>query len=225
MCGRLNVADDPYVQQLLQQLGVAEQASKVAYSRYIRAGQNVSIVLEHNGLREIKSAIWWLLLEQDKTQLKLSRYTSFNSRSDKLTVPKSASYRPFKTQRCIIPAKGFGETCIQGKQKHYYDFISHSAVAFAGIYKLWQHPKSTEPVYSCSVITTSPHAKLAAYHHRSTPLMLNEHEFSAWLNPNEIAESFSLDTKISYPFDVYEMNAPSALKGIHLGTINADNAI
>lgn len=223
MCGRLNVSDDPGVRLLLAQLGISEQANKLIYNRFIRAGQQIAIIIEENGVRLIKPATWWLLLEPHNGQLKLSRYTSFNSRSDKLTQPNSAGYTAFKTQRCIIAAKGFGETTLKGEQKHYYDFIANGALAFAGIYRMWQHPSLIEPVYSCSIITSPAHAKLRHYHHKSTPLMLAEEELEPWLNVTVNPNRFSLKAKINQTLSVHELLTPSSLQGVKLAEITPDH--
>ncbi|WP_334313368.1 hypothetical protein [Psychrosphaera algicola] len=55
-----------------------------------------------------------------------------------MNVPRSAGYAPFRESRCVIVAKGFGETEFvqHGKQKvpkHYYDLTAKDgAIAFGG---------------------------------------------------------------------------------------------
>jgi len=189
MCGRLNISDDPFVMELINWLGVENPREKVNWGRFKRATDPISIIREDQGQRVINDATWWLLLDKTDTGFKPSRYTSFNTRYDKLDVPRSAGYIPFRQSRCIIPAKGFGESeFVNKKPLHYHDFTAADgeAIAFGGLYREWIHKQTGEVALSCSIITLPPHPKLAAYHSKSMPLIL-PHDldlFDAWLDPN-----------------------------------------
>lgn len=182
MCGRLNVIDCPEVIDLCGQLGIALDDRKLKSGRFISAANTVSIVLEKQRRRELKDAIWWLLLEQIDSGFKPSVYTSFNTRFDKLDVPRSAGYYSYRHQRCIIPAKGFGETEQVNGKPVYHDFVADVGIAFGGLYKEWIHTLTGEVVYSCSVITLPPHSKLRPYHSKASPLMIPESRYDAWLS-------------------------------------------
>lgn len=175
MCGRLNITDDPFVRQLIKELGVTSPLDKVHWGRFKRATDTLSIIREHQGKRELIDATWWLLLDTDEEGFKPSKFTSFNTRYDKLNVAKSAGYTAFRQSRCIIPVKGFGETEFKDKQPlHYHDFIAEDgALALAGLYRQWTHLATGEIKWSCSVITLPPHNKLAAYHSKSMPMILS----------------------------------------------------
>ncbi|MCF2856423.1 SOS response-associated peptidase [Pseudoalteromonas sp. SMS1] len=194
MCGRLNITDDPFVIQILLDLGIKHPHEHVHFGRFKRATDTISIVHQDHGKRRISSAIWWLLLTQTQCGFKPSKYTSFNSRYDKLHVQSSAAYRPFRYSRCIIVVKGFGETQFQnGKPLHYHDFIAkNNALCLAGLYKHWQHPISGKSVLSCSVITLPPHPKLRPYHDKASPMMLPQDPelLNSWLDDrhHEVAE-------------------------------------
>ncbi|ESP95430.1 MULTISPECIES: SOS response-associated peptidase family protein [Pseudoalteromonas] len=174
MCGRLNITDDPFVIQILIDLGIENPTEKIQFARFKRATDKVSIIYQENNQRKVTDATWWLLLTQTETGFKPSKYTSFNSRHDKLNVTTSAAYQPFRHHRCIVVAKGFGETQYKnGKPLHYYDFKAHNAaLCFAGLYKKWHHPVTQEQIFSCSIITLSPHPKLAPYHDKASPFIL-----------------------------------------------------
>lgn len=187
MCGRLNITDDPFVTALVEQLGIVNPTEKIRYGRFKRATDTISIIRQVNGQNQIDDATWWLLLEQTASGFKPSRYTSFNTRYDKLNVFRSAGYQPFRETRCIIPAKGFGETEFKNKKPlHYYDFetVSGEAMAFGGLYKQWVHPKTGEYKLSCSIITLPPHKKIAHIHSKAMPLImpLNTGAIDEWLN-------------------------------------------
>lgn len=136
-----------------------------------------------------QKATWWLLLEPRDTGFKPSKFTSFNPRYDKLNIPRTAGYQPFRTARCIIVAKGFGETEFEQRgnknvPKHYHDVIAHKgAIAFGGLYKKYINKQSAEVSLGCSIVTLASHPKLANIHSTSSPLMLpQEDALDAWLD-------------------------------------------
>ena len=190
MCGRLNTSDDPVVQGLMTQLGLPLDSRILAGQqgkRFTRATDKVTVIREKNGQRALEQAVWWLLLERTETGFKPSKYTSFNTRYDKLNIPRSAGFKPFRESRCIIPAKGFGETeFVNKKPLHYYDFeaVDGEALAFGGLCKEWTHSVTGEVVLSCSVITLPPHDKLKHIHSKAMPLILPQDDdtMDMWLD-------------------------------------------
>lgn len=189
MCGRLNIIDDYGVQQLCEQLRISLWSQEGHKKRFTRATDKVSIVRQVGQQRQLDEATWWLLLEPSEHGFKPSKYTSFNTRYDKLNVPRSAGFQPFRSTRCIIPAKGFGESeFVNKKPLHYHDFeaLEGEAIAFGGLYREWLNKQTGEVQLSCSIITLPPHPKLANYHSKSMPLIL-PHDldlWEAWLDPN-----------------------------------------
>jgi len=187
MCGRLNVIDDIGVQQLCEQLNIQLWSEPLQTGRFKRATDKVTIVREKAGITQADSAIWWLLLDNHTEGFKPSKYTSFNTRYDKLNVPRSAGFVPFKESRCIIPAKGFGETeFVNKKPIHYYDFEAENrqAIALGGLYKEWLNVNTGETALSCSIITLPPHEKIKLIHSKAMPLILpqNKDLLTAWLD-------------------------------------------
>ncbi|NMP15424.1 SOS response-associated peptidase family protein [Thalassotalea sp. Y01] len=189
MCGRLNISDDPFVEQLLLELGIENPRQRMNFSRFKRATDSISIVREHNGKRRLDDATWWLLLDKDDQGFKPSKYTSFNTRYDKLNVPRSAGFKAFRESRCVVVAKGFGETeFVNRKPIHYFDMTAEdgSALALGGLYRQWYHPKTGQTALSCSVITLPPHPKLSHIHSKAMPLILpqDDDSIAMWLNAN-----------------------------------------
>ncbi|WP_099033865.1 SOS response-associated peptidase family protein [Lacimicrobium alkaliphilum] len=188
MCGRLNVIDDPGVRDLCDQLGISlwpEQGQ--IFSRFIRAAQPVSLIRQLQGKRCMQNAIWWLLLEPTIEGFKPSRFASFNTRYDKLDVPRSAGFHAYRHSRCIIPVKGFGETEYQnGKPVHYHDLEAEAgqALALGGLCREWHHHSTGQHMLSCSVITLTSHPKLVNIHGKSMPLILPQQDdtLSLWLD-------------------------------------------
>ncbi|NCP64046.1 MAG: SOS response-associated peptidase [Paraglaciecola sp.] len=195
MCGRLNITDDPAVVALCEALGLTlwpesehlEQQQTLRFERFVRASDTIAFICQQGEQRRLLQATWWLLLDETSTGFTPSRYTSFNTRYDKLNVPHSAGFRAYRSARCIIPVKGFGETEGKGKSTVYTDFsAAHGeALALGGLYRQWQHSQTGEHMYSCSVITLPPHPKLHAYHSKSSPLILPQDDatLAMWLSP------------------------------------------
>ena len=183
MCGRMNVNDDPYVQDLMKMIGLPEKIINI--SQDVAPGDKVSIIHQTQSVRVISDAIWWLLL--DKKTLKPNyRYTSFNSRYDKLNAPCSISYKPYRESRCIVPASGFVEGL--GDKKTYFQIEPvERSIAFGGLYKEWLNDQTGELVYSASIITLPAHSKLKHIHPKSMPLMLpydDQQLIDMWLDPD-----------------------------------------
>ncbi len=183
MCGRLNVTDDPFLAALMAELGLS--TAGMIFSNDIAPGGQLSIVRQAGQQRIVCDATWWLLL--DNHTLKPNyRYASFNSRYDKLNIPRSAAYAPYRQRRCIIPASGFVEGL--GDKKSYFQLQPVAgAIGFGGIYNEWLDRESGTLIYSASVITLPPHPKLKDIHPKSMPLMLpcsDQPLIDDWLNPD-----------------------------------------
>jgi putative SOS response-associated peptidase YedK len=195
MCGRLNVIDDPAVIALCEVLGIDLWQGKrdepltvsqpLLCNRFTRVANKVSIIREVNGKRCLEQALWWLLLDQTEDGFKPSKWTSFNTRYDKLNATRSAGYEAYRHSRCIIPVKGFGETQGKGAKAVYTDFIAETgAIAMGGLCREWIHSVTGETILSCSVITLPAHEKLKSFHEKSTPLMLSQDDntMDMWLD-------------------------------------------
>ncbi|NNJ73472.1 MAG: DUF159 family protein, partial [Enterobacterales bacterium] len=118
---------------------------------------------------------------------KPSKYTSFNTRYDKLNIPRSAGFQAYRKSRCIIPVIGFGETEFKDrKAQHYHDMVGlDKPLLMGGLTRVWRHPKTGQTTRSCSVITVPPHPKLQHIHSKSMPLIMPHDKglISNWLNP------------------------------------------
>jgi putative SOS response-associated peptidase YedK len=187
MCGRINVIDSPQLQEICENLEIELWPDKQETGRFKRATNPISIVHSDGHQRIMSNAIWWLLLEPTETSFKPSTYTSFNTRYDKLDVPRSAGFKAYKETRCIIPVVGFGETEFkQGKPLHYHDMTPVSGgLLLGGLYRYWVNKHTGERQMSCSVITLPPHPKLANIHTKASPLMLpfDKPIIDTWLSP------------------------------------------
>ncbi|USH04879.1 SOS response-associated peptidase [Grimontia kaedaensis] len=196
MCGRFNVTDDPYMHLLLDSLGVDLGRLPIRASNNIAPTDTVSIVVSNGEEMVLKNACWWLLMHQEDGCIRpLTKYASFNTRSDKLNVKGSAGFDAFRQTRCIIPVSGFVET--QQGNAYAMEPVG-SAIAFGGLFRRWIEETTGEEVLSCSIVTLPPHPKIEPYHAKSMPLILplNPEVQRKWLdcpatNVGELEEMLS----------------------------------
>ena len=191
------------------------------FSRFIRATNQVSIVWQKDGIRRMDNAIWWLLLEPADTGFKPSKYTSFNTRYDKLNAKGSAGYQAYRHSRCVIPAKGFGETeYVNNKPLHYHDLIAKDgAILLGGLCREWLNKETGETALSCSVITLPPHPKLKHIHTKASPLMLPRDLtlVNRWLDESITdTDEFSVLLQPNIPYDLVaqQIDKPSTYQPI-----------
>ncbi len=191
MCGYIgNVTDSPLTRMLLHYLGMEGSFPVLRTNPGCGPAASIDMVMEDERGRRIQSAIWWLLLEPDSEGgFKPSRYTSFNTRSDKLDERRSVGYRPFRQSRCIVPATYFIEgDGPKGRRSYHRVEPVDSAFALGGLYRGWVNQATGELSYSCSVITLPPHPdeRWRRVHGKSTPLMLPAEDtdlLTKWLDP------------------------------------------
>jgi len=188
MCGFLgNMNESPLARTLMDVLGMASQQDQLRGNPGTGPAARVDIIRAGAGGAEVSQALWWLLLEKTPSGFKPSKYTSFNTRSDKLNVPRSAGYTAFRQSRCIVPAtfiiEGEGS---KGARRYHRIEPTRRAFALGGLYREWQHPQTGEVATSCSIITLPPHPQWQGIHSKSIPLFLpaeNTELIQQWLNP------------------------------------------
>jgi putative SOS response-associated peptidase YedK len=170
---------------LADSLGI--DPNSLIFNENIKPASTISIVMEHEGERQIVPAIWWLYLQQTDTGLIPHKdYFSVNSNHAKL--PSRPEY---KRSRCIIPATSFVES-QDGKHPHLLEPSDGSAIAFGGLFKTWVDKVTGEVIHSASIITLKGHKSLENIHRKSTPLWLPQDSYEDWLN-REITDTEQFD--------------------------------
>ncbi|MBI3006410.1 MAG: SOS response-associated peptidase [Ignavibacteriales bacterium] len=119
--------------------------------------------------------------------------SAFNAKSE--TLESSRLFGPyFQNARCLVPADAFYEWKkinvtkeVRGKRK---DFVERQPVAFrmkddrmfmfAGLFSVWRNEQGEE-FPSFAIITTEPNELMKPIHNRM-PVILNEEDFSEWLD-------------------------------------------
>ncbi|MCW8884933.1 MAG: SOS response-associated peptidase [Motiliproteus sp.] len=189
MCGYIgNTTDDPLTRTLMEILGMADLLPDLQDNPGSGPASEIDIIAKGQRGTQVSTATWWLLLDAEADQgFKPSRYTSFNTRSDKLNQPSSAGYHPFRQSRCIIPASYIIEGEGPKNARRYHRIVpQHHGFALGGLYRQWTHPQSGEVKTACSVITLPPHRNWQNIHSKSTPLFLPADQpqlIQDWLDP------------------------------------------
>jgi putative SOS response-associated peptidase YedK len=167
MCGRYKAGKTPGLIALAETLDVSLDG--FLFNDDCCPAAPISIIVEPEGERSVKDAIWHLYLEQTDKGLKAhKKYFSINTRYDKLN--KKLEY---KASRCIILATAFVES-KESSSPYLLSPADGRALAFGGLYKTWVDKTTGEIVHSASMITVPGHP---------APLMQNIHDkaFPLWL--------------------------------------------
>jgi putative SOS response-associated peptidase YedK len=145
----------------------------------VAPSRTMPVILEKDGNRKIAPHRWGLIPFWAKSVN--TGYSMINARAESLDGKKSFS-KPFRSQRCIIPANGFYEwqKTSGGKIPHFITLKSSELMNFAGLYEHWKSPDG-EIINSYTIITTEANKPMAQLHDRM-PAMLLDDELKIWLD-------------------------------------------
>lgn len=104
-----------------------------------------------------------------------------NARSE--TVQEKPAFRkPFRTQRCLVPADYFFEWMAAGDKKvpHLIRLRDQETFAFAGIYDVHRDADG-ESMHSFSILTVEPNTLMAPIHDRM-PVIMRRDDEARWLD-------------------------------------------
>lgn len=125
-----------------------------------------------------------------------------NARSETVTE-RSAFRDAFERRRCLIPADGFYEWRSAGSTKIPMRItLGERPFAFAGLWERWQKGDAA-PLYTCTILTTSPAAAIASIHDRM-PVMLRPEQYDLWLDQGSDPEVLK---SLLQPYDGPELQA------------------
>jgi putative SOS response-associated peptidase YedK len=177
MCGRYNIHDDPWLQALLSELGIAV---RIPSRVNIAPTEAVPVVFEEDGERRLREMRWWLVPHWAPEISQ--RYSMFNAKAE--TLAQSRAFRgPLRHRRCILPASSFIEWTQAGTRRQPWLIRpEHGAIAFAGLWDVWE--KDGNYLESCTIITTAAAPGIDRLHDRM-PAMLREQDFARWLDVAE----------------------------------------
>lgn len=197
MCGRFTLKTNPseWGQLLLPSLDMGSLASVTSdwQPRYNIAPTQSIIGLHapsssdtaHAHATIIARAFRWGLVPFWSDDLAIGN-RMINARSETL-LEKPAFRTAMAKHRCIIPADGYYEWQVQGKQKQPF-WIHRNDQHVFGFAGLWdRNRKATEQeIYSATIITAPATDALAPFHNRM-PAILAGAALRAWLDPTTSA--------------------------------------
>ncbi len=204
MCGRFAVTTDPAllaekIKAIDEATGVGERASEPNYN-VAPTTTIATVVTRHDEpddqpTRRVRLMRWGLLPPWVKAgpngEPENKGPLLINARADK--VATSPAFRASaKSKRCLVPMDGWYEwqgslAGPKGGKSSKTPYFMHRAdgdlVCMAGLWSVWKPAKDQAPLLSCTIITTDAVGELAEIHDRM-PLMLEEADWDAWLNPD-----------------------------------------
>ena len=118
-----------------------------------------------NPLRYLDSLRWGLIPHWAKDKSIGNRM--INARMETL-AEKPSFKKPFKSQRCILPAQGFYEwqNLTDRKQPLFIFRADKKPITFAGLWEHWVDKETGEVIDSCTIITTKASRLLEKIHDR-----------------------------------------------------------
>lgn len=109
-----------------------------------------------------------------------------NARAESVPT-KPAFRRAFEKRRCLIPADGFYEWKKPTDGGNKVPYFIHGAdgrpIVFAGLWEVWRESEDSEPLRSCTIITTTANGLLKPIHDRM-PVVLPPERWEEWLDPS-----------------------------------------
>ncbi|MGM0876882.1 MAG: SOS response-associated peptidase [Bacillota bacterium] len=175
MCGRFSLATD---QSILQEQFEFILNDEFNYRYNIAPSQNI-LVIGSNGRERVGTSMRWGLVPPWSKDPKIG-YKMINARAE--TLDEKVSFKqPFMNKRCLILSDGFYEWKKQAKEKQPFRFImkDRRPFAFAGLWEQWN--QGEKPLYTCTIITTSPNELTKDVHDRM-PVILPPTAYDRWLN-------------------------------------------
>lgn len=187
MCGRFVQASSPEL--LVARFGVDEVTAPVHEPSYnVAPRANVYAVrdrAEDGGRRRHLSELRWGLIPSWATDPKVGD-RMINARAESL-ADKPAYERAFRRHRCLVPAEGFYEWQRRGarKQPMFIHRRDGEPMAFAGLWAAWRDSNTPDADWmrSCTIVTTNANDAVAPLHDRM-PVVLEEHDWDRWLDPD-----------------------------------------
>jgi putative SOS response-associated peptidase YedK len=185
MCGRFTNRLTWREIVALYRLAVPAMPERNLPARYnICPTDNIDVVIEHNGDRELAPMRWGLVPSWWKRPLRDFKVATFNARVE--TVEDKATFRfAFRRTRCLIPASGYYEWRAEagGKQPYYFTASDGRPLTIAGLWDEWRNVETGEQLRSCTMMITKANEFVSDYHDRM-PVLLAPGQHERWLAGN-----------------------------------------
>ena len=192
MCGRFVATTSP--SSLMDRFRADDVVTAMAPRWNVAPTDPANVVVEERGRRVIDAYRWGLIppwATDDRDAAK-----RINARAETL-ADKPAFRESFVRRRCIVPADGFYEWRRSDGARPQPFFIrprpaNDTALALAGLWAEWIPGRNgppqlfddipTNPVRSCTIITTDANTAVAPLHDRM-PVVLPADAWDEWLDP------------------------------------------
>jgi putative SOS response-associated peptidase YedK len=191
------LTDKSYNRAMCGRCGFSAKDAKDVYERFdtynelsdfklrynIAPGQRNPVITRHSP-NEISRMVWGLIPHWAKDDS--FKFKTISARVEGIET-KLVYRKPFRMQRCLVPATGFFEwnKTQTPSQPYYFKLKSGELFAFAGLYDQWFDPKTSKEVQSYTIITTQANGVVGKVHQRMPVILLKEDE-EEWLNPDII---------------------------------------
>lgn len=189
MCGRYVLKAT--LQELKQKYGAVPEGTFSLKPRYnVAPSAMMPVVRVSEGKRVIDLFRWGLIpFWADSVN---TGYSMINARCETLASKKSFK-KPFRSQRCVVPASGFYEwkKTSSGKIPYFITQKSSELMNLAGLYEIWKSD-SGEVVNSYTIVTTPANKAVHNLHDRM-PAILADKELKTWLDPDQSSSDLLLD--------------------------------
>lgn len=203
MCGRFAVTTDPA--RLAVQLDAldetgAETGPSFAPNYNVAPTTDVAAVVarhrepEDHPTRRIRLMRWGLVPPWAKTGpggAPILKAQLINARAE--TVTTSPAFRSAaERRRCLVPMDGYYEWKPAAeprgrKTPYFFHRPDGRPLLVAGLWSVWKPARHDDPgepgLLTCTVITTDARGPFAEIHDRM-PLILGEHDWDRWLDPD-----------------------------------------
>jgi putative SOS response-associated peptidase YedK len=180
MCGRFTLKTNP--RKLAEEFLLSEPP--VWEPRYnIAPTQSVAAVrLSADGSHREFVRLRWGLIPAWANDVSIGN-RMINGRAE-TAMEKPAFRSAIKSRRCLVLADGFYEWAKVpgGKQPYYVQMRDGRPFAFAGLWERWE--KGTEPLETCTLLTTSANQVVGQFHDRM-PLILEPADYDVWLDTSQ----------------------------------------
>lgn len=194
MCGRYAVSADPAA--LAGEFGAFDRTEQLVGPDFnVTPTKTVPIVVERGGERSLRPVRWGLVPTWAKDPD--SGPPMINARAETITS-KPAYAESAARRRCLMPATGWYEWRPEDRRRQPYlcSRGDGASLAMAAVFSAWFSP-GEPPLVTCAVVTTEAVGEFAEVHHRM-PLVLPEHKWESWLDPNrtEVEDLLSADAGV-----------------------------
>lgn len=152
----------------------------------VTPGAHMPVMVRGKQEHILELMLWGLIPAWSKSED--TGFKLINARKEGL-FEKSMWKRLVKSNRCIVPARGFYEwkKLADGSKQPFYITPKQGTVfAFAGLWDEWENAKG-EKILTYTIITTTPNEEMSDIHNRM-PAILTKEQSDIWLSPLELTE-------------------------------------